>query len=103
MQILDSKHFTGINFCVLFCAWSNLMIFIVVPPQTNIILSKLIFAVLEQIAEISNLCTQFLRSNYTAHSYIYLAESEPKNLQRMVTIVLLLRALRVSKLRRLLT
>ncbi len=50
---LDSKHFTGIEFCVLFWAWSNLMIFIVVSP-TNKYLRKLIFAVLEQIAKFCN-------------------------------------------------
>ena len=33
----DSKHFTGIKFCVLSWVGSNLMIFIVIlPPQTNI-------------------------------------------------------------------
>ncbi len=51
LWILDSKHFIGIKFCVLFWAWSNLIIFIVISP-TNKYLRRLIFAVLEQIAEI---------------------------------------------------
>ncbi len=36
LQILDPKHFTGIKFCLSQWAWSNLMVFIVVSPQTNI-------------------------------------------------------------------
>ncbi len=51
LQILDSKHFNGIKFCILFWVQSNLMIFIVV-SLTNKYLCKLIFVVLEQIAEI---------------------------------------------------
>ena len=35
LRILDSKHFTGIKFCVLFWVLSNLMIFIVLSPTNQ--------------------------------------------------------------------
>ncbi len=46
MRILDSKYFTGIKFCVLF--WAQLNLYCSFPR-------KQIFAVLEKIAEISNI------------------------------------------------
>ena len=57
LRILDSKHVTGIKFCILFWARSNLMIFIVVSP-TKKYLRILVFTVLEQITEISNISTR---------------------------------------------